>query len=67
MVFKATFNTILVVYIPEIILKVFDYEFLRGMCDGKLGSGKSDEEQQAYRFMYSRNRGIEMGPRASSA
>jgi hypothetical protein len=28
-------------YIPEIILKVFDYEFLRGMCDGKLGTGEN--------------------------
>lgn len=43
-------------YLPEILIRVFDYEFLRCMCGGgRLGSAVTDDEIQAYRYMYSKH------------
>lgn len=42
-------------YVPECILPIFDFILLREMCGGSLGSAKSHDDLDAYRYMFLRS------------
>lgn len=42
-----------VAYLPEMLLTMFQYEFMRDLCGGRLGGSFSDDDEEAYKYIYS--------------
>lgn len=41
-------------WLPEMLLTIFHYEFMRDLCGGQLGSSCTEEDEEAYKYIYSR-------------